>query len=198
MDARINFANARVLKEFCLRAMRLRANKGEKIDYLVLDCQPTNDVDMTGAEMLEVLAQTCESQNTRLILTNLKGPVGKVLQRCDVPRGIRAHGGHTCIDMKETLAIIAQEDPAGQLASETFREFVKNVDEARVQLKSAKGSSLPFQCGGQKAGIAAATNLDTGSPRKILQTPEARPCGNSEDAEKGQVGVDDGSPHGGL
>jgi anti-anti-sigma regulatory factor len=183
MDARINFANARVLKEFCLRAMQIRENKGEKIDHLVLDCKPTNDVDMTGAEMLEVLAQTCESQGGKLMLTNLKGPVGKILHRCGVHEGIRKHGGHICIDMKQTLAIIAQEDPSGNAASEGFRELVKNVDVARVQLKSAKGSN-PFACGGQKNGVAG-----TPAPISLPQNDPRTHCAAEEvDPEKGHIG----------
>merc|ERR1712137_139719 len=87
MDARLNFANTRKMKEFCLKAVAIREATGETIDWVIVDCKSINHVDLTGGEMLEVLAETLKGKNQRLVLINVKGPVGKCLTLAHVPRG---------------------------------------------------------------------------------------------------------------
>merc|ERR1711907_904497 len=66
MDARLNFANSRKMKEFCVKAVNVREKLGEDVEYVIIDSKAMNHVDLTGCEMLEVLASTLHSQGKRL------------------------------------------------------------------------------------------------------------------------------------
>merc|ERR1712032_1323677 len=74
MDARLSFVNARKLKEFALRAVKLREEKGEVISYIVIDGKSINHVDLTGCELMEVMAESLHGHGQTLILANVKGP----------------------------------------------------------------------------------------------------------------------------
>jgi len=111
MDARLSFANARKLKEFCLRAVQLRVSQGADIQYLIIDGKSINHVDLTGCEMLEMLAESLDTNGHQLILANLKGPVSKCLASAGVPAAIMRHKGHLCIDMDQAISIANGGDP---------------------------------------------------------------------------------------
>merc|ERR1712107_439093 len=103
------------------------------IDWVIVDCKSINHVDLTGGEMFK-------GKNQRLVLINVKGPVGKCLTLAHVPQVIRMHGGHVCIDLEHCLAIMSKADPSGDTASRALNELV-SVDEAirRWVLSKLKG-----------------------------------------------------------
>jgi len=137
MDARLSFANARKLKEFALKAVQVRESQGEEIEFVCLDAKSINHVDLTGCEMLQVLAESLNSRDQRLIIANLKGPVSKCLSRAGLPDALKKHRGHLCIDMELAVGIIYGEDP--RKASEDLHDLVKRVDTARQAMSGQNG-----------------------------------------------------------
>merc|ERR1719324_866301 len=97
-----------------------------------------NHADLTGCEMLEVLAETLSRQGQRLVVANLKGPVAQRLARAGVPHAIRRHGGCLCIDMEQALAIVQGKDPRD--AQRDLRELVWHVERARRVLRKHESS----------------------------------------------------------
>jgi len=134
MDARLNFVNTRKMKEFVLKAVSVRETMGEAIDFIVIDMKSINHVDLTGGEMLEVLADTLKGKDQKLILTNLKGPVVKSLTIAHVPQSIQKKGGHVCIDMQHAVKIITKVDPTGSEANRALTELVQSIDRATADL----------------------------------------------------------------
>lgn len=144
MDARLSFANARKLKEFCSRAVQVQQQQGHEVRFVIIDAKSINHVDLTGCEMLETLAVTLESLGLGLVIANLKGPVSKCLSLADAPAHIRKHGGHLCIDMEQAIAIVNGTDPEGIVGFNSTRDLVKRVSTAELQLSTGIGG--PF-CG---------------------------------------------------
>jgi len=137
MDARLSFANSRKMKEFCLRAVQVRQAKGDDIQYVIIDGKSINHVDLTGCEMLEVLAESLNSQDKKLILANLKGPVSKYLYSAGVPKVIQANNGHLCIDMDQAMGLVDGADP--KQSADVFQELVRRVDTASLVLRANSG-----------------------------------------------------------
>jgi len=140
MDARINFANSRKMKEFCLKAVQVREARGENIKFLIVDGKSINHVDLTGCEMLEVLAETLHARGTHLILANLKGPVSKYLAAAGITKALAKHGGHLSLDMQQAIAIINGADPMP--ASKMVEELAKRVDATKVILSGSTGGAI--------------------------------------------------------
>merc|ERR1719201_2473420 len=110
MDARLSFANSRKMREFIYRALQVRESQGHEMRYVVVDGKSINHVDLTGCEMLEMLAESLHARNQGLIVANLKGPASKCLSAAGVVPSLTKHGGHLCIDMSRALAIVRGED----------------------------------------------------------------------------------------
>jgi MFS superfamily sulfate permease-like transporter len=145
MDARLSFANARRMKQFCLRAVRVREAQGDRIDFVVVDGKSINHVDLTSCEMLEALAEALKSSGQSLIIANLKGPVSKCLASASVPKALARHGGHLCIDMDQAMAIVNNKDQGGTAASQQLQELVRRVETATLQLQQSHCSVLCSQ-----------------------------------------------------
>jgi len=141
MDARLSFANARKMKEFCLRAADVWESQTgarfDKIEYIIVDCRAINHVDLTGCEMLERLAEDFEKRGQALILANLKGPAAKCIQMSHAPKVIRKHNGYLCLDMEQALAIISGVDKKGEKSRHCLSMLVEHVDHARKVVKTA-------------------------------------------------------------
>jgi len=131
MDARLSFTNARKLKNFALRAVRVRERAGSSIKYVIIDTKAINHVDLSGCETLEVLADSLHAHGQQLILANLKGPVSKCLEEAGVPAFVRKKGGHLCTSMDSAVAII--EGMVGEGGDENLdiKELVRRVSEAK-------------------------------------------------------------------
>jgi SulP family sulfate permease len=157
MDARLNFANTRKMKEFCLKAVANREHAGEVIKWVIVDGKPINHVDLTGGEMLEVLAETMQGMGQRLILAGLKGPVVVNLERAHVTAVIRKRGGHVCIEMADAMAIVEQKDARGSVAAQHVRDLANHVKDSQVQLRALHGH-MPHIC-------ASDFGLGGGSPK---------------------------------
>jgi len=155
MDARLSFANARKLKEFCLRAVQLRVSQGADIQYLIIDGKSINHVDLTGCEMLEMLAESLDTNGHQLILANLKGPVSKCLASAGVPAAIMRHKGHLCIDMDQAISIANGGDP--KKACEMMDQLVKRVETAKLLLQQ---NGAFYACGAPK-GICSNAQVGT-------------------------------------
>merc|ERR1712113_696975 len=93
MDARLTFANARKLKEFCLRTVQVREDVGDTVQYLVIDGKSINSVDLTGCEMIEVLAESLHDRGQKLVLANIKGPVANCLHASAVEERTKRFNG---------------------------------------------------------------------------------------------------------
>mmetsp|Transcript_15392 Transcript_15392/g.33313 ORF Transcript_15392/g.33313 Transcript_15392/m.33313 type:complete len:709 (+) Transcript_15392:139-2265(+) len=111
IDARLHFANSRKLKEFCLAAIKIREESGDKIDYLVLDGKAINGIDMTSCEMLVVLGEALSGRKQHLVLANLKAPIVASLEAAGLVKSIKKAGGHLALDVQHALALISQPDP---------------------------------------------------------------------------------------
>jgi len=132
LDARLSFANSRKLKEFCIRAVQVRENAGDKIEFLVIDGKGINHVDLTGCEVLEALCTSLEARHQKLILANLKGPVSRALELKHVPQEIKKRGGFLCTDMPQALDIISGRDAKGEKAFAKVNELSANVHSAQA------------------------------------------------------------------
>jgi len=135
MDARLIFANTRKMRDFCTRAVAVREAQGDRIDFVVIDGKGINHVDLTGSEMLEVLAESLNARRTSLILANLKGPVSQCLATGGVVSKLQKHEGHLCIDMEQALAIVTNKDVGGVAARERVQSLVERVEAAQLHLR---------------------------------------------------------------
>lgn len=160
MDARLNFANSRKMKEFCLRAVQVRACRGEDIKFLVIDAKAMNHIDLTGCDMLEVLAEALKWQGRSLILANLKGPASKCLTGAHVDAALRREGGHLCIDMEQAMAIVRGEDAASRL--DLVKDLASRVDAASKIIRNHAASGLQCACRG--SGSSAPKHLPAAAP----------------------------------
>lgn len=142
MDARLSFANARKMKEFAIRAVHVREQQGDTIRFVVIDSKAVNNVDLTAVEMLEGLALTLESRNQSLIVANIKGPVSRYLHSTSVPKHIKQHGGHLCIDMEHALAIVSGVDVDGSAAEMHLKSLVTNVNSAKKLIQKEQCSHM--------------------------------------------------------
>eukprot|EP00929_Paragymnodinium_shiwhaense_P010394 TRINITY_DN11500_c0_g3_i1.p1 TRINITY_DN11500_c0_g3~~TRINITY_DN11500_c0_g3_i1.p1 ORF type:complete len:824 (-),score=79.07 TRINITY_DN11500_c0_g3_i1:211-2556(-) len=163
MDARLNFANARKLKEFCVRALTVRLNHGDDLKFLVIDAKPINHVDLTGCETLVSLAETLHTQGVSLILANLKGPVSGNLMVSNVPKAFAKNDAHLCIDMEQALAIVSGASPKDVNASVSCRELASRVAIAKHVLR-ASGTNHSMFCGASGNGLCSKQD-DPRSPR---------------------------------
>jgi len=169
MDARLSFTNARKMKEFTQKATYVRELQGEEIRFVVIDGKSINHVDLTGCEMLEVLAESMQARKIRLIIANLKGPVSKCLAKAGVPKHIRHHGGCLCIDMDQAMAIINGGDEAS--AAETFEELLTRVNNATVQLGRHKASRFVCHANGPTKPAKGSPNFDPSKSDLALPGP---------------------------
>lgn len=191
MDARLNFANARKMKEFCLRALQVRERKDETISYVVIDAKSINHVDLTGCEMLEVLADSLHDKGQHLVICNLKGPVSSCLQAAGTPKRLAEHGGLLCTDMDQALKIMRGRS-SGISCSIEVLELAKRYETAKSVLSqsqshfcrghphhhhhhgsgSGSGSSLKSGSGSGMSDTSSSpkkTPSDGGSAKEIIQ-----------------------------
>lgn len=160
MDARLSFTNARKFKEFCLRAVEVREQAGDVVQYVVIDAKSINHVDLTGCETLEVLAETLDEREPKLklVVANLKGPVVKCLDASGVPELIKHHGGYLSTKgVDETLEAFLGE----RKESDDFQDLVQRAASAQVAMR---GASNPFfQCGAPADGCTGHFAKEAGS-----------------------------------
>merc|ERR1712039_505648 len=129
--------------EFALSAMAVRERNGDTIQWVVIDAKTINHVDITGCEMLGMLAEVLHKQNKSLIVANLKGHVLRCLDRAGVPEVVKKNG-HLCDSMSGFLELIEGHDP--RKASEDMHKLLGRV--LRHQMKSSwcvKTSSVNFK-----------------------------------------------------
>jgi SulP family sulfate permease len=190
MDARLNFANARKMKEFCLRALQVRERQALTIKYVVIDAKSINHIDLTGCEMLEVLADSLNDKGQHLVICNLKGPVSSCLQAAGTPKRLAKHGGLLCTDMDQALGIMRgrssgigdmlevldlakRYETAKSVLSQSQSPFCRGHQHHHHHHGSGSESSLKS---GSGSGIADAssspkqTPSDGGLPEKIIQS----------------------------
>eukprot|EP00403_Amphidinium_massartii_P003029 CAMPEP_0178374306 /NCGR_PEP_ID=MMETSP0689_2-20121128/2308_1 /TAXON_ID=160604 /ORGANISM="Amphidinium massartii, Strain CS-259" /LENGTH=706 /DNA_ID=CAMNT_0019994271 /DNA_START=140 /DNA_END=2257 /DNA_ORIENTATION=+ len=143
MDARLNFVNSRKLKEFCMRALRLRSQSGDKIKFIVIDAKAINNIDLTGVEMLERLAEDLHENGQSLVIANLKAPVLRVFTASELPPKLKKMSCYICTDMYQAVAIIEGLDPNGSSAALEWREIIKCQDEAKLYLQNQQHHHNP-------------------------------------------------------
>lgn len=136
MDARLNFTNARKLKNFALQAVHVREQAGSKIRYVVIDAKTINHVDLSGCEVLEQLAETLHSHGQELILANLKGEVSQCLDEAGVPAFLKKKGGHLCTSMDSAVAMIAGTTEKAGDENLDQEELLRRVAEANLALSA--------------------------------------------------------------
>lgn len=137
MDARINYANCRKLKEFVQSSVKehqaylvRRAVPDEKIKWVIIDCCAINDVDMTGVETLEQLLDTLGKQGIRLGLTNVKWPLLNKLRRDKhFWSTFMKKDGHMSVHVDETLEVILGHDEEGAKAKEGVDEAIEGLQQ---------------------------------------------------------------------
>jgi SulP family sulfate permease len=112
IDAALSFVNAANMKKLILA--NAEAVAGER-PALVLDASGINDLDVTGAEMLDELLPELDERGVVLHLTDVKGPVRDVLRRAGLwdRLGDRIHASpHDAV-----AAITRRSAPADQRRS---------------------------------------------------------------------------------
>merc|ERR1712203_1055664 len=158
MDARLSFTNARKFKEFCLRAVQVREDAGDAIQYLVVDAKSINHVDLTGCETLEVLAEALDERSQKLILANLKGPVVKCLDASGVPDGIKKHNGSLSTKGVDEAIVAAR---AERREGDDFQDLVLRAASAQVAMR--QGTNPFYQCGSPQDLVCAGGSFTQGS-----------------------------------
>lgn len=192
IDARLSFANSRKMKEFCFRAVEVRESQGDKIVYVIIDGKSINHVDLTGCEMLEMLAESLKSRSQCLIVANLKGPALKCLTAAGVAPILKKHDGHLCIDMDQAIAIAHGDGTAEQLSMDSVKELVKRVDTSRTIIKSVNQSPF-YACGKSPKDVF----MQNGPGHPMPTTPSsgqknaATPSGNDSPARQHSGSTED-------
>jgi len=143
MDASLHFVNARKMKEFCLRALRLREKAGDRVLYLVIDAKSVNGVDLTACEMLNSLAELLKARNQRLILANIKAPIASSLASAGVQQAICKFGGQLCLDMQDAMAAISSAELGWNDAHQRVQALIQSVATNRQ-----KASRIAEDCRG--------------------------------------------------
>jgi high affinity sulfate transporter 1 len=137
MDARLGFFNSRKMKEFCLQALAVRKKHDDHIKFLVIDAKPINNIDLTGAEMLEGLSESLEEHEQTLIIAGLKTPVMASLTSAGFTKHLKHHGGHVCTDMEHALNIVTAKDARGSKNWSDNEEIVKKAENSRRTMPKA-------------------------------------------------------------
>lgn len=135
MDARLNFANARKLREFCTRVLQLRMSQQFKIKYMIIDARGMNAVDLTGCSMLEMWAESCCKNGVKLIVANLKAPVAKSLILAGVDTVVKKFGG-ALGDVTLEQAVEITQGKTDMRMSKDLRALVAAHDEAQGVMAS--------------------------------------------------------------
>lgn len=117
IDASLCFANTDRFKNFCLRAADVGSSDGSKRKFVVMDCKSVNGTDMTGCEMIEVLASSLQKRGQVLLIANLKAPFTRSLCQAGVHETLAAHGGHLCWGIDQALAVVDGKDPEDGMAA---------------------------------------------------------------------------------
>jgi len=138
MDARLNFTNARKLKEFTVRAVQVGESRGSKIRFAVIDAKSINHVDLTGCESLENIAEALESYNCVLIIANLKGPVSKCLAQAGIPEHLKKRGAHLVTSMDQAIAVVQGKQTLGEDVD--IKELARRVDAASRVSREARAA----------------------------------------------------------
>ena len=86
-DAAIYFANVAWLRQQ-VEALREETDA----DLLILDCSAVNDIDASGVEALDALAQDLQRSGTTLRLARVKGPVMDTIRRSHLPHTLGPDG----------------------------------------------------------------------------------------------------------
>jgi SulP family sulfate permease len=170
MDARLNYANARKLKAFCLKAVQVMEEQGEKIAFVVIDCKSINHIDLTGCETLEMLCESLHTSGQQLVLANLKGPASQNLTAAGAPELLRRHRAHLCIDMESAMDVVSGAKSSCRQTSKTVEGLVQRVQSARQVLRSSRSSSLA--CVPQAFCLA----VEEGMQPPAVQASEMRPA----------------------
>eukprot|EP00932_Pfiesteria_piscicida_P013928 SRR837773.25600.p2 GENE.SRR837773.25600~~SRR837773.25600.p2 ORF type:complete len:170 (-),score=61.07 SRR837773.25600:65-508(-) len=141
MDARLHFTNARRLRDFALKAIAVREESSPdvKVEYLILDMKSVNGIDLSGSEMLHVLAEYLHSRGQGLVLVNLKAPIASCLHSAGLVDAIKHTGGHFCLDIQQALTIIKDASPSWTSAEEQVQKL---IDSAVANANAAKPSCL--------------------------------------------------------
>mmetsp|Transcript_96116 Transcript_96116/g.256921 ORF Transcript_96116/g.256921 Transcript_96116/m.256921 type:complete len:727 (+) Transcript_96116:45-2225(+) len=166
MDARLNFVNARKMKDFAVRAVQVRERKGEKIDFVVIDCFSINNVDLTGCETLEQLAQNLELRGQKLVVANVKGPVAQAMKMARADKHIEKHGGSICTDMKMALQLVAGEASTADAAAK-YKTLVDSVDSATAVKNASTNQMIPAVMKGLSHHGSKLTHFSKGSADTI-------------------------------
>ena len=109
IDAAISFVNAVNVKRLLLSVTESEAESDPAVDVLVLDASGVNDLDATGAEMVNDVAAELAERGVDLHLADVKGPVRDVLRRAGIwdALGDRIHA---CTH--EAVLAVAERRPA--------------------------------------------------------------------------------------
>jgi MFS superfamily sulfate permease-like transporter len=166
MDARINFANCRKLKEFVIRCVQDRERRGHHVKYAIIDAKPINDCDLSGIETLEALTEGLKKTGQQLLVANLKGPLVARFHKCHFPSMLRKNGGALCTDMAQAEAIVAGEDP--EVAWKHTDDLAANVQNAQRIQTAVSHTGIGAVCGavctpggGGKEGVSYRSGYDS-------------------------------------
>ncbi len=108
IDAAVSFVNAQFVKQ-------LLTNEAEQLDVeprvLVLDASGVNDLDATGADVMNELVTDLDARGVELHLADVKGPVRDVLRRAGIWDRMAARIHATTNDAVEAV-VAARRAPA--------------------------------------------------------------------------------------
>ncbi len=114
-DASLYFANLSHFKGTISRLMRL---KGESLELLILSCESMNTLDSTALEMLSDFHQDLTSQDIKLYIVGMIGPLRDVLHKVGLTQKIGE--AHFFLDIQSAVNYFQNEDHPQARRSSTY------------------------------------------------------------------------------
>jgi len=147
MDARLNYANSRKLREFINKACTVHqarvAQSDEQLAFVVLDCKSINEIDVSGVEALEQVADGLKSQGIRLCLANIKAPLMSRFNGTHFWSVLKEAGGHFSDNLEDVMRVIEGIDPKGEKCNEAIAKMLTNMENRQNERKAREKHTGP-------------------------------------------------------
>ena len=117
MDADLYFANAATFKDLMLEVDL----KDEKLETVIVDMYPVNQIDSTGAHTLHEVIETCNRNGIDVLLAGVKGPVKDVLDKAGIAKTLGPehffHEVHNAVEAADPSATGVEKNGPSERAS---------------------------------------------------------------------------------
>jgi SulP family sulfate permease len=121
-DAQLYFANTTYFKD---KLMDLIAEKGEKLQFLIIDAESINALDSSAIYALDELHDKISEKGIIITFTGLKGPVRDSLVKSGLMKKI--HYDHCFMSIQEAKDYF-EEIALKQKKGYSYQEYIKQVN----------------------------------------------------------------------